>query len=149
MKNRKVIWPGNPSVICSYALLGLFSFWIYIRGQIRLPEMLFFVLIILSDFLFNSYLWYLEIDDKGISGPGRFGPAHRVKILWNQGEVHFGKNRIGIHYLIISDTQQKSKIKVMEANFSKRQLYELKQFFDRHTPPLKQGVIPPGSRFNA
>ena len=119
MKKRVTFWPDNPVVVSVYLLLAAGCLLLYRAGAFSLFGLLFWISFLGGVFYFNAWLWRLEMDDAGILGPGRFGPASRIRILWADAEIHLRRRRGGLRYFVIIQRNTSNEIRIAEANFSR------------------------------
>lgn len=93
-----------------------------------------FLLFIAALYAVNHHYFRLELDDEGISGPSRYGPMVRTKILWPQAEVHFSRKRGFLRVLEITQPHDAKIIRIAELNFMKETLETLKKEICKHHP---------------
>lgn len=90
--------------------------------------------IIFGIYLWHNYCYRIEIDDKGIEGPGRYGTMVRLQIPWDRSSIEIRTGKRGPSFLIIKHRDNQRAIKIAENKFSERTLEELKGLLSRHTP---------------
>jgi len=132
MKTSKVFSPNNPLGIGLYVILGLIGLWLYIDGSLSLLGLVVCLGFIYMVAAFNSYFFRLEISDRAVKGPSRFGPMVRVEIPWKDADFSLVKDRIGLNYLMIKEKSGQRRIKVAEANFSGDTFQDILELLRRH-----------------
>ena len=131
MQKSKTFFPDHPYLILFYAglLISCVVFILLKNGSFLSFSIFSFAIV--SLFVFNAHLWRLEVSDKGVSGPGFYGPSTRYLVPWDKLEIRFVRNRLA-RYLVLRNKETHQEIRVARMNFSSHTLDQVKYFLLKH-----------------